>query len=881
MKHNRNPLAKAINYALGAGMIASLAMTAAPVAAQDDDDEEATDLDRVQVTGSRIKRTDMEGALPVTVIDREQIDASGESHAADLIRNLPFNSTGSYRPQSGSSFGGVSEVSLRGLGASRTLVLVNGRRMAKAPLTGSSNDLSMIPMGAIERIEILTDGASAIYGSDAIGGVINVVLRKDFEGAEIMVGRAETDPEGGDRGEGYVTFGAASDRTSIIGGASWNNRDIIFARDFPWYEPGASTYSNNFSTLADTEQGFFDNFNYTTLPNGACENAGDAFFTLESPGSLTGERCGYDFASVSADEASIDNESAFLRAEHRFAEDWTLYSDIMIAKTKSFGRYAAVPDSTYFGSPQTAPPGGGVPLTPDSPNNPTNPESPMYDPDLGLDPQPVNIWHRFSSLGNRDNNIDSEMYDLLAGVSGWVGPAELDFGARWTRNKVFDIGRNYLVRSTAFRYMEEGTYDLQDPEGNPDEVLNAMKATISRISFFNQKEMYASAGFDLFETGAGPISWSVGAEYREEDYSDQYDSLSEAGQIGGSAGNSAAGARDVTSFYFETLIPVLDNLEASLAGRYDEYSDYGDDFSPKLSLRYELADGYVLRGSFGEGFRAPTLPVLTQQTSFSATSVFDEQSCIAQGEDADCQLQINEYIQANPDLQSEQSEQMSLGFAFAPTEWFNGTIDYYDIEISNRIRSFDAQDLINFEEAGDPIPEGLGITRAPNGAITRIDSGYGNEGVFNVRGFDLNLRSGYDLAGGRMNHQLTLSSLEEYSVDGGRDQVEDPGIPKYRGTINNQYAFGDFNFVYNLNYVGDQCDDIVDGACEGHVPSWVTHDLQANYFTPWNGKITVGARNIGNKQPPIGVGFLDGRQYDFNLYDGYGRTTYVRYTQSF
>jgi iron complex outermembrane receptor protein len=869
MKHNRNPLAKAINYALGAGMIASLAMTAAPVYAQDDDEEEAADLDRVQVTGSRIKRTDMEGALPVTVIDRETIDASGESNAADLIRNLPFNSSGSYRPQSGSSFGGAALVSLRGLGASRTLVLVNGRRMPKAPLTGASNDLSMIPMGAIERIEILRDGASAIYGSDAIGGVINVILRNDFEGAEIMVGRASPNipSDGGDRDEGYVTFGTSSDTTSIIGGASWNSRDIVFARDFPWAVDGASVYSNNFSTITDG----FDNFNYTTLPNGACEGAGDAFFTLASPGSLTGERCGFNFTSVSADEASVDNESAYLRADHRFTDNWSVYSDIMIAKTKSFGRYAPVPDGSYFSAP----------ITPSSPNNPTNPDSPLYDPSLGLDPQPVNVWHRFASLGNRDNNIDSELYDLVAGFTGYIGMAELDFGARWTRNKVFDIGRNYLVRSTAFGYIEDGTYDLSDPSGNPDNVLNAMKATISRISFFDQKQFYANVGFDLFETGAGPISWNFGADYFEEDYSDQYDSLSEAGQIGGSAGSSAAGSRDVTALYFETLIPILDGFEATVAGRYDDYSDFGDNFSPQIGLRYEIADGYVIRGSYGEGFRAPTLPVLTQQTSFSATSVDDPQSCIATGQPENCNLQINEFIQANPDLGPEESEQFSIGFAFAPFDWLNGTIDYYDIKITNRIRSFAAQDLINFEQAGDPIPPGLSITRAPNGAIVRIDSGFGNEGFVDTSGFDINLTSGYDALGGRFSHNLNLSIVDELSTDGGRNQVEDPGLPEMRGTLQNQYAWGDFSFVYNLNYIGDQCDVIDDGACVGSVPSWITHDVQANYFTPWNGKITVGAQNVGDKAPPIGVGFTDGRDYDFNLYNGFGRITYVRYTQSF
>jgi len=232
MKHNPNSLATAIKYALGAGMVASLAATAAPVWAQEAEEEEAAIADRIQVTGSRIKRIDVEGALPVTVIDRETIELSGESNAADLIRNIPFNTSGSFRPQSGSSAQSVSNISLRGLGSGRTLVLVNGRRMPAAPLTGSGADLNMIPMGAIERIEVLTDGASAVYGSDAIGGVVNVVLRSDFEGAEFMIGVADVEPSGGDRKEGYITFGASSDRSSLIGGVSYNSRDIIRPRLF-------------------------------------------------------------------------------------------------------------------------------------------------------------------------------------------------------------------------------------------------------------------------------------------------------------------------------------------------------------------------------------------------------------------------------------------------------------------------------------------------------------------------------------------------------------------------------------------------------------------------------------------------------------------------
>ena len=253
MKINRNPLSNAVRHGLSSVLVLGLASTPLAVLAQDDaDDEEGVELDRVQVTGSRIKRTDVEGALPVTVIDREMIEMSGESSAADMLRNLTFNSTGSQRPQSGSSAQGVSEVALRGIGSSRTLILIDGRRVPKSPSTGSTQDLNQIPLGAIERIEVLTDGASAIYGSDAIGGVINIVTRDDFQGAELMIGGASIEHEGGDREEGSLVFGASSSTSKLIGGVSWNDRDIIFARDLPWNTPGASSFSNLWREVSST-----------------------------------------------------------------------------------------------------------------------------------------------------------------------------------------------------------------------------------------------------------------------------------------------------------------------------------------------------------------------------------------------------------------------------------------------------------------------------------------------------------------------------------------------------------------------------------------------------------------------------------------------------
>ncbi|KAA3640249.1 MAG: TonB-dependent receptor, partial [Proteobacteria bacterium] len=757
----RNPITNAVYKALFTGFVASSALGTVAIA-QDDEDQSVEEQGKITVTGSRIKRSDVEGALPVTVITREQIELSGESNAADFIRNLTFNSAGSFRPQSGSSAQGEATVSLRGLGSSRTLVLIDNRRLPKSPATGSTQNLSTIPMGAIERIEILTDGASAIYGSDAIGGVVNIITRSDYQGAEIMLGGAEVSipANGGEREEGSVVFGASSDRSSLLAGVSWNDREIVYARDFPWVVQGASVYGNSFTTIT----GGFDNFDWTSYANGmGCDFPGTGFYTVPNSNSPNGTRCAYDFTLVSADEASTENKSFYAKASHEINDNWELWANTTFSQAESFGRYAPVPDSSYFSTPLTA----------NSPNNPTNPNSPLYDPTLGLAPQPVNWWHRFDALGNRDGTVTSQQLDFLIGTTGQVGNAEVEFGIRHTDNRTNDVGRNYLLRSSAATLIEDGSYNLADPYNAPENVLNAMRMTIYREAKYDQDEIFGSVAFDLFDMGGGPASMFIGAEYREEKYADRYDPQSEAGQIGGSAGNSAAGNRDVTSLFFETLMPVTDNVELSLAGRYDDYSDFGDNFAPKLSVRWQPLDNLTVRGSFGQGFRAPTLDILTQKPSFSATSVRDPQSCIAQGQDPGCSLQINDNIVANPSLQPEDSDQFSVGFAYEPVDWFNFTLDYWDIEITNRIRNFTAQTLINNEGNNVPNPAGLGCTRAPSGAILFCTSGFGNDGTVDTSGIDLNARFTYEVLGGSVTTNLQVAHMLDYEIDNsGNDLVK-------------------------------------------------------------------------------------------------------------
>ncbi|MGO3445332.1 MAG: TonB-dependent receptor plug domain-containing protein [Pseudoalteromonas distincta] len=877
-----NQVSKAVRLAIAFGAASTAVFSASSIAAE----EGVEKVERIAVTGSRIKRTDLEGSVPVTVIDRAAIDFSGQTSVSDLLRNTSFNSAGSFRPQSGSSAQGVSQINLRGLGASRSLILVDGRRLPKSPSTGNSQDLNSIPMAAVERIEILSDGASAVYGSDAIAGVVNIITRKDFNGIEMRIGASEVSlPEdGGDREEGSVVFGASSDNSSVIGGVSWNSRDIIYENAYEWVQPGASSFGANWvrpsgydGIGADGEPS--SGGLSSILSASACDGIENFF-------SLGDDFCAYNFNATNANEASTSNTSAFLKANYDINDDWRILSHTLVSKTKSFGRYA----------PSLNDAGVGAFMSADSPNNPTNPASPFYDaPSDGLGAREVGYRHRFAALGNRDSQVDNWSTDFMISVEGQIGNVFVDFGARKNQTKTYEIGRGYLMGSNARTAVDSGDYMLNDPFGtrfttdeqrnNYAKVLNGLNVTTSRIGTFQQEEVFGSAAFDVMEMNGGTLQAVVGLEYRKEDCSDTYDSLSEAGQVGGSAGNSAGGGRNLTSAYFEALFPVMEGLEFTLAGRYDDYSDYGSDFSPKVSVKYDVTEELVLRASYGEGFRAPTLDILTAKPAPGNPSVSDDPSCLNLGLQAGCDVQVSAITLANAEMGSESSEQISLGLAYQPTDWLNFSADYYEIEISNMIRFFGATTILTREQTGDPIPAGLGVTRLSNGGIDLITQGYANEGKWEISGLDVNLNTTFDFdAAGTLKQTLQFSHQFESKIDGGRNTLKDTGEPQQRASLSNSYAIQDFDFTWNINMIGSQYEDVsqvAGGGVErtGNIATWITHDLQATYSFPTGTKVSVGMQNAFEKEPQLSS--FGGRNYNFDLYDAYGRVTYLRFSQSF
>lgn len=871
------PKRKALSVAVGAAVAT---MFAAPAFAQDEAEDEATELSNIEVTGSRLGRADIEGALPVAVIDRAEIDASGFTSVGELLRNTTFNSFGAFRAQSGSSAQALVTVDLRGLGSERTLVLIDGRRAPKAPFAPSAQDLNSIPMAVVERIEILKDGASAIYGSDAIGGVINIITRKDFEGFNMSLQRQSTAREGGDSVGAQLVGGITGEKGNVIFGASHFSRDIIFARDSLFNSPGASFFSNNYvlADLTNVDDTGYDtvtgNAYYGAVPGGCpIDNpagyyiAGSTYFDENAP------VCGYDFNLLAADEAETSNSGLFARGTYQFSEDWSLTVTGSATRAQSFGRYA----------PSLAFPPIFVPA-----DNEFN--------QLGQD---FYLYHRFAGLGTRDNDTDANVYDISGIFSGTVGGVDIDVGARYNDYQYYELGQNYVVIPIAESYIEQGLYNYTDPLSNDPAVLNAMKATITRDSHWTTQEFFAEATFDLFSLPGGLAKAAVGAEYRESEYFDKYDPLQEAGVIGGSAGNSAGTDRTVGSAFFETFLPVIENLEVSLSGRFENYNDVGENFAPKLSLRYQPMDDVTLRASVGQGFRAPTLDVISSLPSYSAEPVGnDEATCLTGGsgnyfENGQCynsagdptQQQVNATIVSNPQLEAEKSDQFAVGFAWDVTEQFNFSLDYYNISISDRVNFLSPSEIIDRLGAGDPIPAGLGITRNPNrgNQISEVIAGYANDGTLDTSGLDLEANASFDLGeAGALKSRLTGTYILDYSQDDGRNQVGDPAVPDMRLTLDNTYSWGPIAFALNGNYIASQAETVEDGKQIGSIPDYMTWDVQLNYVLPYDigGTLSIGAINVFDEEPSAKSAY-DGRDYNFYLYDQYGRQPYIKYTQSF
>ncbi|QBG37450.1 TonB-dependent receptor plug domain-containing protein [Litorilituus sediminis] len=853
--YNNSKVAKAIRLAMMFGAGAAATISAPAFSA----DEGAEDVERIQVTGSRIKRTDMEQSSPVQVITGEEMVNLGRISVADALRSSTANSFGSVVPSSGGSWQSQATVDLLGLGASRTLVLLDGKRLPGSPtMGGSSVNINQIPMAIVERIEILKGGASAVYGSDAISGVVNIILKKNYEGLEINANQTFADDEGGESSDFSFVTGISSDKGNITFAYEHQEQDPIFDRDRPYTAPswvdtdGDGAYDQ---TVGVSQYGASIKNPNTGLWEASPEcdnlaaNVPGFVGVIESSAASENRYCGFAYAGVSANQASTNRDSIFVNGTYEISENVEFFARAIFTHNESFGRYA----------PPAAPWLGGVPA-----NSTHNP----YD-------EPASGKFRWYEIGNRDGNVSDYSQDYIAGLTGTLGDMfdyEVYYHHNTTDNK--SVGEFYLSYSGLF-------YNIY--AGIPlDEGVDNMKATTLTQDYNRFDQFYAGVGFELGDLGAGAIGHYFGFETFDIKYASIVDAQSEAGLIGGSSGNSAGKSRDIKAVFYETIIPVVDGLELEFAIRYDDYSDFGSEVSPKLAATYRPVDDLMIRASWGKGFRAPSLQQLSQADSYAADYATDYVGCASVGVPAsECtEEQYDTTRQANPNLDAETSTFINLGVVW-DWEGLNLTADYFDVEIEDAIRFVPIQDLVNGEYAGaeNPDPSLLSIDRETNGFESPIfrTSTINGPGL-DVSGLNVNVNYFLETNGAgsiRFNSETTYFiewNQDNYAGGPMQDKSGWELQPEYRTQFTTTYLIGDHSIAWNIDYIpstsGFESPDPENPASgilvtNGKNDSFMTHNLTYTYDAGAWGRYRLGVRNLTDEDPILNSTgeYADGYDY--------------------
>jgi len=876
----KTPLASAV------GAITAAALATVPVQAQEDAAGASEEVEEMIVTGSRIRRAVDDSPSPITVIERAEIEMTGLETVADVLRSTTYNSFGSFRERSGSSFGQIALVDLRGLGPDRTAVLVNGRRVPGNPFTGTASvDLNSIPLSAIERVEILTDSASAVYGTDALAGVVNVILRDDYDGVEMEFGAANPQRAGAEEDHVSFLWGSTGEKSNLLFTAEWFTRNPIFDVDRDYSkvdvrDPGDGTRPDLGVDTTGVSGGGNTAFHPWFL---SAEALGDCPMdvyagVVENPFGVPGTACGFGYADISAQTGGLDRVSTFLSGNYEWTPGHSLFIENRYSRIKSFGRYA--------------PAVGSFDVPWDSPHNPFDTSLDSYPKNADGVPLDFSVFHRFVAHGPRDADTLRYEFDAVAGARGsfeFAQPVNYEAYARFYRYDGAEEGETYILQSQVELEVANGTYNLTDPfdRGPVNQgAVDRMAATLYRDILTE----YTSAGITLdgfaWNLPAGPIGWAAGAEIASEEYFDDYDSFREAGNVLGSAGNSSGGNRSRYAAFGEASIPILDDLEASIAGRFDSYDDFGEAFSPQAAVRYNPFEMLVLRASYGEGFKAPNLTSLYSSLSQSFNDTIDTYRCEAIGIDPCPRNQVENFSGGNPELEAETAESFNVGVVLAPLPELSFSVDYYNIKIEDVVTGLSISTVLRLEQES-ALPAGVVVRRgAPTqpgdpGRLVSIDLISANLAVREVSGYDLRANYNLETDLGDWRFDLELSRIEtwELTPSPGEPTVDIVGIegsPQHRAIFRVGWSRGLYSATYHLRAIDEH-----DGPSGGSYDRQFTHDITAVAALPWNGEVTLGVRNLLDEDPiidPVG-GYQDDTV--LYLYDVAGRTPFISYTHEF
>ncbi|MBD1582567.1 TonB-dependent receptor [Pseudoalteromonas sp. S16_S37] len=933
-------VSKAVRLAIAFGAASTAAFSANTFAA-----EGGEKVERIEVTGSSIKRTDLEGALPIDVIDASAIAKSGVTSVPDLIANLPSMQGFTAAGESvGGSGGGIQTASLRNLGSEYTLVLLNGRRMVSAD-SGGTIDLNSIPLSAIKRVEILKDGASALYGSDAIAGVVNFILKNDVQNTTISARYDKPKDTSSSTISITTGFGdLGSDGFNITAAYSHDQQDVLVGADRDFAKSGFINFEHagqKFVAVAGSASAIPGNANVEYQlrdengdlqldPKGNVKTKTYSFnpYKMENgkchvTSAPSGERsCQFDYSSTIEIQPETERDNFFVQGVATVNDMAEAYANASWSKFQMTTRIAPYPTS--------------IPLTADSalaqkyvmPHLPQNVKDDM----VGISAS----W-RILPGGNRTTEYDTTTTQITAGIRGEI--SEWSYDVAVTRGD----SESNETRVTGFPLQKEilallnsGAIDVFKA---PEDLTNEEKTSVA-ASMFNglwEKTETSMTSFEAKLSGAiadldaGSVYLGLGVDYRTSEYSV---AIGEGNRNEVILYEEATPEfdldRDNYGAFAELIVPVMENLELTGSVRYDSIGEITDslrtgnktvngsenDTTYKISLSYRPTDELLLRASMGTGFKMATMrQIAAPRIEFGVTGTpYDcplsdnhplRSACLSD------KLQYTVYREGNPELKPETSEQYTFGFVWAGDSGTSVSVDYWNIDMENEVKRLTENQIFQNPETYNHLFT-TKFDQGRNRDVLAIVQAAQNVGKSTTTGIDWSIDLTNELSFGTLKTAIAGTYLiESESLRVGEDNVWDSSLGKvgpdaqvaFRNiiNINNSLTHGDFTHDLNVKARSGYTDEVasthytiyeaaetIKNKVNGdfiqlEVPVYFTVDYRMSYAYGDNANFTFGIKNLLDREPPLTLNGEAGHQvgYDPRYADPYGRTFYLQADYTF
>lgn len=877
-----------------------------------------TSIQRVEVTGSSLRRVDAETSVPVQTISREQIDTLGVTTPEELLNHITAISQvgGTTTAQgSGVSTYGEATASLRGLGSSRTLILVNGRRLAAYATDGTSVDINSIPLAAVERVEVLKDGASGLYGSDAIAGVINFILRKDVQGVEISAYfGTPTSKGGGKSGKASILFGFGdlnTDHVNVMASLDVSKDSAIYGRQRSY--AGRSWDNGGAFDNSATPSGNLNAYNPGATPHDPLASLGAGLGNpLSSPDTCKANGSQFDTNTGSCRFNSapfvpllpdVNHVNGQLSLHSLINDQNTFFAEAFLSNTKTVTTEQPSPYSNSFLSTDAAFQKLGI--NPSIVMNPTNPAYPLaylkaYDAAHGTHyaGQPVSVSYRAFDGGERVHTDNATMLHFATGLDGTLADTDYKISYAHNSSNVSETTQSGYQNQTALVKLLSGN-DAFNPfvEHQSAALASQIAATnyIGNIvtSTLQTDSIDGQVSRDLYRLPGGELTGAVGFSFRKEQLNFDPSAAYVSGDVSGYGGQVAPlhAQRNEHSFFAEVDAPILKSLDADFQIRNDHYPN-SSATTPKVSLKFTPIQQVAVRGSFGKGFREPSLPELYSQQTLGTSDSFVDPVTKQLG-------QFNVLSGGNPNLQPEKSRQFSVGLVLQPIKSVSATVDFFHIKVDHLVSTLTPEFIVDEAAAGNSAYTSL-VKRDSDNNITSIQSTNLNVGGVMTSGVDVdvNWRSaksswgqfGVDLNGtytAKYDETLPDGTVQKsvgktITKDGANINAVAAGgiIFKWRHTLAGSWTYGPSTLTLTQNYQSSYDDaaraDSETGTDAQHVKAFQTYDLAGAYSGFKGVTLRLGVKNLTNRQPPqtIGLGEYFQTGYDPSYYDPHGRFFY-------